>query len=247
MKILLVNDDGIREPGFVELARRLSERHQVTAVAPDGNRSAVSHGLTMRTPIFADQVEIAPGVLGWAISGTPADCTRMGLTTFCQEPPDLVISGPNRGANVGHDVFYSGTVGAALEASMHGVKAIAISGNHRDDPVAVVDCFLRLLEQIDPERDIRHVLSINLPALYAGPPKGVLWVPQAIEHHWHDDYEHRVSPDGKHYWWISGTECPIAPEPRDDLSALSHGYVTLTPLAPDVTDREAPTGKEFVL
>lgn len=247
MRILLVNDDGVYAPNYRELALRLAEKHTVTCVAPDGNRSAVSHGLTMRTPIFAEEITLAPGLVAWAVSGTPADCTRLGLTTFCPETPDLVISGPNVGYNVGHDVFYSGTVGAALEAAMHGVKAIAVSGHPRDDPKQVVSCFLRLFDQLDMEKDVRQLLNINLPSLRDGAPKGVLWVPQATEHHWHDGYEGRVSPDGKRYWWISGTECPISPEPVDDLSALLHGYATLTPLAPDIFDREAPFGKEFSL
>lgn len=247
MRILLVNDDGVFAPGYRELAQRLAEKHAVIAVAPDGNRSAVSHGLTMRTPIFAEEAELAPGLKAWAVSGTPADCTRLGLTTFCKEPPDLVISGPNCGANVGHDVFYSGTVGAALEATMHGHKAIAVSGHPLNDPKQIVDCFLHILSQIDAEKDIRQLLNINLPDLRDGAPKGVLWVPQATEHHWHDGYEHRVSPEGKPYWWISGTECPITPEPVDDLSALLQGYVTLTPLSPELTDKTAPWGKEFQL
>lgn len=247
MHILLVNDDGIHAPGYRLLAGELAKKHQVTCVAPDGNRSAVSHGLTMRTPIFAERVEMAPGLTGWAVSGTPADCTRLGLTTFCKTPPDLVISGPNVGFNVGHDVFYSGTVGAALEATMHGHRAVAISGHHLNDPAQVVALFLRLLEQLDPARDVRHLLNVNLPDLRQGAPKGILWVPQAIEHHWHDGYEGRVSPDGKRYWWISGTECPVSPEPVDDLSAVLHGYIALTPLTPDITDRAAPMGKEFSL
>lgn len=257
MRILLVNDDGVYAPGYRALALGLRGRgHALTCVAPDGNRSAVSHGLTNRLPIMARREPLGEGLTAWALSGTPADCVRVGLTALCPSPPDLVISGPNVGYNVGHDVFYSGTVGAALEGAMRGVKSLAVSGPAQGDPrntetcispEEVVSIFLDLLERLDVEKDVRHALNINLPNRRRGEIQGALWVPQSMECHWEDDYERRVSPEGREYYWIAGTERDVHPQPVDDLSAVYNGYIALTPLTYTLTDRAAPWGKDLRL
>lgn len=242
MQILLVNDDGFEAPGLKLLAEKLAERHTVTVAAPAGNRSAVGHGLTMRQSLFAEEKPLTEGVRAYSISGTPADCTRLGLGNLTEDPVDLVISGPNVGLNIAFDVFYSGTVSAALEAAMYGKKAIAVSAPPHADMGEVVRVFLRLLEQLDPQRHIRHLLNINIPALPLEEIKGVKWVPQGSFFQWDDKYE--TGEDGGYQ--IRGTELP-APERETDSSAVREGFVALTPLSFQLTDREGFFEKEFAL
>ncbi len=186
MRILLVNDDGIRSVGLGLLARALAEKHTVTVVAPDDQRSAASHSLTLRDELSARKEDM-DGIEAWAVDGTPADCTRLALDVFCPEA-ELVISGPNVGLNVAFDILYSGTVGAALEAAMHGKKAIALSAPPQAKEEEVIRVFLRLLEQLDPARDIERLLNINIPNLPLDEIKGVRWVPQGLFHQWEDHY-----------------------------------------------------------
>ena len=131
MRLLLSNDDGISATGIATLRTILSEEHDVTVVAPASEQSAKSHALTMHEPLRAR--EVAPKQ--WAVAGTPADCVYLALHHLLDEPPDLVVSGINRGANLGNDVFYSGTVAAAMEACLQGCPSIAVSLHIEPDDV----------------------------------------------------------------------------------------------------------------
>lgn len=246
MRILLINDDGINSEGFRLLAKELGKSHTVVAAAPDGNRSAVSHGITMRVPLLVREESLAGCEKAYAISGNPADCTRLGRDGLMEGPIDLVVSGPNVGLNVSFDILYSGTAAGALEAAMWGMKAIAVSAPPQADVREVVDIFLSLLEQLDVEKDIRQVLNINIPALPRGQIKGVKWVRQGLFHQWTDRYEHRVSPGGQDYYWINGEESRIPPAETDSY-AVQEGYISLTPLSFDLTDNEGFGKKGFTL
>lgn len=245
MRILLVNDDGIQSPGLRRLAEALADNHRVTVAAPEGQRSAVGHGLTMRMPLLAEKTPFPKNLEAWAISGTPADCTRVALEHFAPDA-DLVISGPNYGLNVAFDVLYSGTVSAALEAAMHGVPAIAVSAPPEADLENVLQIFLTVFSQLDIKRDIRHVLNINIPALPLEQVKGVKWVPQGLFMQWHDSYQHGVSPTGQVHYWIGGTELPL-PQEQSDAWAVREGYVALTPLSYRLTDDQGFCETEFQL
>ena len=128
MRVLLTNDDGIQAPGLWALYHTFSARHQVTVVAPDRERSAVGHAITLHQPIRFEKIRVNDCLTGFAVSGTPADCVKLGLAELLTAPPELVVSGINPGANVGINVNYSGTVAAAKEASMAGIPAMAVSG-----------------------------------------------------------------------------------------------------------------------
>ena len=148
MHILLVNDDGIHSPGLRLLAQALhGTGRQVTVVAPDRERSAVGHGITLRDPLFVQEFDWE-GVPAYSCSGTPADCTQLGLMALTQDPVDLVVSGPNRGLNLAGDLQYSGTVAAALEGAKKGCKAMALSAPREADQAVVARVFLRLLDQL---------------------------------------------------------------------------------------------------
>lgn len=247
MNILLVNDDGIGAPGFRLLAEGLGRRHRVTVCAPDGNRSAVGHGITLHAPLLVQKHELPGTAAAYGVSGTPADCVRLGLGGLIEEPVDLVVSGPNVGLNVGMDLHYSGTVSAALEAAMQGKKSIAVSAPPQADQKSVVELFLHLFEQLDMETDIRHALNINFPALPREEIKGVKWVPQWLSFPWEDAYERRTSPMGQDYYWVRGREIPVPGDCASDVSAVLNGYVALTPITFRFTDDEGFSPKEFSL
>lgn len=247
MRILLVNDDGINSPGLGELAAELSKEHQVTVAAPEREQSAVGHGITMRTPLLVQKADLGPGIRAYAVAGTPADCTRLGIYAFTEGQVDLVVSGPNNGTNLSLDILYSGTVSAAMEAAMLGYKAVAVSAPPGADVKMVAECFLSILRQLDLAQDVRKVLNINIPDLPAEKMKGIVWAPQGPKARWRDSYERRESPTGGVYYWLNGGH-PKAEEYQDtDVSRLEEGYVTLTPLTFLLTDQEGFSGKSFTL
>lgn len=246
MKILLVNDDGIQSAGLRLLAQALAKRHAVTVVAPDGQRSAASHSLTLHKELPAREAELEGISAAWEVGGTPADCTRLALDVFCPDA-ELVISGPNVGLNVAFDTLYSGTVGAALEAAMHEVPAIAVSAPPHAEEKEVVRIFLKLLEQLDPAADIRHLLNVNIPALRMEEIPGVRWVPQGLYHQWEDHYWAGSPESSRRVYQVRGVEVPVSQEIADDSSAVLNGYVALTPLTFSLTDHEGFRDKKFSL
>lgn len=246
MRILLVNDDGIHAGGLRELAAGLSKDHTVIVTAPDRERSAVGHGITIRDPLFAREEDLGPDIRAFAVSGTPADCTRLGLDALAQGPVDVVISGINHGENVAQDLVYSGTVSAALEAALQGVPAIAVSAPTNACFRDVVGVFLRIFEQLDIPQDVRQVLNVNIPALSPEEIREVCWVPQGTVR-WVEQYERRESPMGQAYYWLSADGIFPPEEEASDISRLRAGCVTLTPLTFDLTDRAGFRDKKFTL
>ena len=253
MHILLVNDDGIDASGFRRLTAELGKDHRVTVCAPDGNRSAVGHGITLGSALTVHRTKLPGAVNAYGISGTPGDCVRLGLSALVDEPVDLVISGPNVGLNVGMDLHYSGTVSAALEAAMQGVKAIAVSAPPMAEEREVIRIFLRLLEQVDLDTDLHHALNINLPALPLEEVKGVKWVPQGLFFPWIDRYEPLEPPEGEdpqegaYRYQVQGTICPLGEDSDTDVTAVLHGYAALTPITFSFTDDRGFPEKEFAL
>ncbi|MFR8126985.1 MAG: 5'/3'-nucleotidase SurE [Acutalibacter sp.] len=150
-------------------------------------------------PLFVQEVPWE-GIPAYSCSGTPADCTQLGLKALAPKPVDLVVSGPNNGINTAGDLLYSGTVAAAMEGAKLGVKAIALSAPAEADKPTVVQVFLKLLAQLDLEADVRQVLNINVPARPWEEIQGVRWAPQG-DCIWLGAYEERVSPSGRRYFW----------------------------------------------
>lgn len=229
MNLLLVNDDGIDSPSLWALAGAMARSHAVTVVAPDGNRSAIGHGITLRTPLFAHRADYPKDVEAWSISGTPADCTRLGLLNLAPGPVDLVISGPNRGENTASDLLYSGTVAAALEAAMMGVKAIALSTPLGADEQQTIETFVCLFDLLDLENDFDKVLNINLPDLPLRDIKGLRWAPLG-DNRWQGAYEQRPTENGQPAFYPPSRPPLHTPGNADDWNSLYDGYFTLTPL-----------------
>jgi 5'-nucleotidase len=257
MNILVSNDDGIFALGMRSLANSLAAAgHQVTVVCPDRERSATGHGLTMHKPIRAEMIEsvFQANVVAWSCSGTPADCVKLGLGALMATPPDVVVSGINHGANLGTDVVYSGTVSAAMEGVMEGIPAIAVSltsfTQNSFDPAAAFVCDLLA----DSERfplGAPLLLNINVPAVAAAEIKGAKITRQGIRRYF-DQFEKRVDPRGKTYYWLAGEAVEEVEDPLPsqgwppalktslaaiptDVQAIRDRYISVTPLQYNLT------------
>jgi 5'-nucleotidase len=234
-RILVTNDDGFFSPGLAALAAALSPLGQVTVVAPQVEASAVGHALTLRRPLRVEQV----GDRIYSVDGTPTDCVNVAIDKVLEGPPALVVSGINKGLNVGDDVTYSGTVAGALEGALLGYPAIAVSlqftrGEWDFGPAASYAASLAagLLDSPLPSRTF---LSVNVPQ---GAIKGVRVTVQAKRNHI-TKVARRLDPRGRAYFWIEEAQDEWEPDDRSDRQAIQDGYVSVTPLQPDLTDHRA--------
>jgi 5'-nucleotidase len=235
-RILVTNDDGYHSEGIIALADALKPLGAVTIVAPVLEASAIGHALTLRHPLRLEAV--ADNV--FSVDGTPTDCVNLAVAkVFGGLPPDLVVSGINKGWNLGDDVTYSGTVSGAFEGALLGIPAMAISlratrGAYDFGPSARAALTLAsaLLQHPLPSRTF---LNINLPK---GQPKGFRVTVQASRNHVTSVGE-RQDPKGRPYYWIEEGEDAWQPHDRSDYQAVHDGYVSVTPLHPDLTAHQA--------
>ena len=239
-RILLTNDDGYRSEGIQALAEALRPLGEVTIVAPVAEASAIGHALTLRRPLRLEKV--GEGI--FAVDGTPTDCVNIAVATVCRGLPDLVVSGINKGWNLGDDVTYSGTVAGALEAALLGIPSIAVSlagarGVWDFGPSAHAAAVMAeaLLHQPLPTRTF---LNINVPD---GHPKGIRVTVQAKRNHITSVME-RHDPKGRPYYWIEEGQDEWEPHDRSDYQAVRDGYVSVTPLQPDLTAHDAQAAVE---
>ena len=251
MHILISNDDGIHAAGIRAVAEGFAANgHVVTVSAPDRERSASGHALTMRDPLYAQRVTgYSQGIDAWAVTGTPVDCVRIGLTTLASTPVDLVVSGINHGPNMGSDTIYSGTVAAAMEAVLLGYPALAVSvctkGDLKAMPVAV-KWACRVADQMKEfGLDAKRVYNLNVPALPDAQIKG-LRIATLGHRCYENGYEKRTSPIGREHYWLSSRLEEIDQSPGCDQMLTRSGYVTLTPLTWSMMDQAAlPALKAF--
>lgn len=240
MRILLTNDDGIQAPGLRALRAELRKIGDVVVVAPATEQSAVGHSITLATPLIVQQVvDDDMTFLGWAVEGRPADCVKLALLELLPEPPDLIVSGLNAGSNAGINVLYSGTVAAAIEGSFFRQTSIACSQEYTKpappDFVAGAARARSIIEQIlarKPERG--SLFNVNIPSPERGPIKGIRVVPQNSTPYT-EKFDRRIDPRGRVYFWSTPEfGCPD-PHPDTDHTAMSEGYITVTPLQFDLT------------
>ena len=240
MTILLTNDDGIYAPGLAALYRELKLLGEVTVVAPESEQSAVGHAISLITPLRVKEVHLDGSVEGFAVSGTPADCVKIAMAELLPEPPELVVSGINLGPNVGINVLYSGTVSAATEAAILGVKGVAFSLNsyyQSADFATAARLARELLERVRGWPGWNHgvCLNVNLPALPLEQVRGIRITRQdtgpLVEH-----FERRVDPRRHVYYWLAEINARPALGPDTDYGALAQGFITLTPIHHDLTD-----------
>lgn len=244
MKILLTNDDGIHFDGLWMLYRQLNRRHSVVVVAPDRERSAIGHAITLNRPLRAVQVEVNGGFNGFAVNGTPADCVKLGILELLDTPPDFVIAGINPGANVGANLNYSGTVAAAKEAALYGVAAIAVSMDgsetvHYDDAALFI---LQLTESIFEKGLPRGTfLNVNMPNMAVKETTGIRMSRQGQPLSF-DYFDRRVDPRNRTYYWQGRETQRFDNHPNVDGTALDEKFISITPVKCDMTDYDVLEG-----
>ena len=239
MKILLTNDDGILAPGIAAMYRQLVSIGEVHVVAPESGQSAAAHAITVQKPIAVSRIHVHNEFHGHSVDGRPADCVKLGIQELIGATPDLVVSGINDGANVSINVLYSGTVAAAADGAFFGIPSLAISMAHGDelDFDHAARIAIRLIQAfLDRGLKGGQLININIPRLEGDNPKGVRVAPQAVQT-MEDKYVSFKGPDKRMYYWLDGDFGEIR-EMDSDLKALSDGYVVVTPLYFNMTDRE---------
>ncbi len=238
MNILLTNDDGVFAEGLKILSETLATRHHVTVIAPDRERSAVGHGITLHEPLRPVKVNSTSGFSGYSVDGTPVDCIRLGLSELLEEPQDMVVSGINPGENVGINIHYSGTVAAAKEASLYGVPAISVStaGRQREH-YRDAALFVRALTEMVHDRGLPFgtILNVNIPGVSLAEVSGVCVSRQSIAPV-SEFFEKRVDPRNRPYYWSGPDSQTFVNHTDVDGSVLSDNYISITPIQCDTTD-----------
>ena len=246
MHILVTNDDGIQAPGLLALAQAMRQIGEVTVVAPDRNWSASGHVKTLERPIRVTETTLADGTPAYMSDGAPSDCVALPLLGFLENKIDLVASGINPFSNIGHDVTYSGTVTAAMEAVIAGVPGMAFSFASETKPANVPTDYghakeiaRRVVQRFVEEGLLEGVvLNVNIPYLPVEDMKGIIVTRQGLRVY-RDALDRRVDPRGRPYYWIGGEAPTGVNEEGTDVGTLAAGYVSITPLKLDLTDYKA--------
>lgn len=244
MRVLLTNDDGVYAEGIQALGRVLEKEPGIEAVivAPERERSASGHAITLHKPLHVNKVDIQGINLPcWSVSGTPADCTKIGVLSLLSERPDMVVSGINRGANVGMDVLYSGTVSAAIEGYILGIPSVAVSLAAWDeaDYTFAAAFTARLLRKIAAANLGAGVLfNVNIPPLEAEKVAGVAVTRLGVRYY-NDVFHPRRDPRGRTYYWLAGEPRRGETDKETDIGALQQNLISITPLQLNLTHLQA--------
>ena len=237
--ILITNDDGIYSAGIFALWRAMKEIGNPIVVAPDKERSSVSHAITITSPLRLKKINRAEGFEGYAVSGTPADCVKLSIKSlYKKKPPDIIISGINRGGNMGENIIYSGTVSAAAEGANFGIPSIAIS--LASDKTDYFD-----LSKTSAKKIVRHVikngmpkgtlLNVNIPYCKQKEISGFKFTRQGNQY-FKDKYIERVDPQNQKYYWIKGEVYDEDESIEQDGKAVSKNYISISPIHFKVTN-----------
>jgi len=244
MRFLLTNDDGIYAQGLSALYRELSKDAECIIVAPEIEQSAVGHAITISRPLMVRKARKNGSFLGYAVAGTPADCVKIGICELAGGPVDLVVSGINRGANVGINVLYSGTVSAATEAAIQGIPSMAISlDTHREADFRPAARFARRMAAFILENPLPQVaLNVNVPAIPEEEIRGIVVAKQGRARLM-ESFDRRIDPRENIYYWLAGeTELPLHEDEASDGSCLKRGMITITPVCYDLTRHDLLDG-----
>lgn len=236
--ILITNDDGIGAQGIRALTDALQGLGKLSVIAPDREKSATGHSITVHSPIKLEPVEYSGAENAWSIDGTPADCVKLGIQALMEHPPDLVVSGINFGPNLGTDVLYSGTVSAAIEGLINGVPAIAFSLNTHEKPdFTYAQKFVRKLvgHLFTQGLSQETLLNVNIPHIPEQEIKGVTIAKLGIRQY-DNAFDHRKDPRGKSYYWLGGQLATVENADNSDVAAIERGEVTVTPIHFDLTN-----------
>ncbi|MFY9258337.1 MAG: 5'/3'-nucleotidase SurE [Dethiobacteria bacterium] len=242
VKLLITNDDGIYAEGIQLLSKVLFEsgRYRLKIVAPDHERSAVGHAITMHRPLRVEQARFLhnPELTGWSVNGTPSDCVKLAVEALLDERPDLIISGINRGSNLGTDVLYSGTVSAAVEGIILGLPAVAVSlteGDESQDFIYAAEFICDLIPQLIAEGlPEGTMLNINVP-----PGSSAIKGARATRlgtRRYRNSFDRRIDPRGMIYYWLAGELIEGEEEENSDVQAIRDGYISITPVHFNLTN-----------
>ncbi len=242
MRVLLTNDDGIFADGIQELIKAMQKIAAVYIVAPDRERSAVGHAITMHHPLRAERVKLFhnPSLPAWAVNGTPSDCVKLAVEAILPERPDIVISGVNRGANLGTDVLYSGTVSAAIEGVIAGIPSIAVSLTVVENTdFSVAAGFAAKLSEKVLKKGLPQgtLLNVNVPGVPENEINGVA-VTRLGMTRYNNEFEQRVDPRGRSYYWMVGEVVEITNCNDSDVSAIRCNKISVSPIHFDFTNYE---------
>jgi 5'-nucleotidase len=245
MHILVTNDDGVQAPGLLALAQEMRKLGQVTVFAPDRNWSASGHVKTLERPLRIQETMLTDGTSAYMSDGAPSDCVALPLLGFVDKV-DLVVSGINPFSNIGHDVTYSGTVTAAMEAVITGVPGIAFSLASQEKPANTITDYgpAAQIARVVAEKVLQQglaegvVLNVNIPYLSMEAIHGFAITRQGLRVY-RDALDKRIDPRGRPYYWIGGEEPTSVNEEGTDVGALAAGYVSITPLQLDLTNYKA--------
>jgi 5'-nucleotidase len=241
MHILICNDDGIYAPGIRVLHEAVEPLGRVSVVAPDSERSAVGHAITVSSPLKAKRVDLPGAFAGQAVTGTPADCVKLAVSCLLDEPPDLVVSGINLGPNAGISVLYSGTVSGATEGAILGIPSIAFSLATYEEPHW--DTARQVARYITGSYrtsglPCETLLNVNIPNLPFDRLEGYAVV-RVGKSRYVEEFHARSDPRGNAYYWMDGVLKLCEDTRENDVEMLRRGYVTLTPIKYDLTDHDA--------
>jgi 5'-nucleotidase len=238
--ILVTNDDGITAPGIRALISVMNELGDVVVVAPDSPQSAMGHAITINSTLHCDSIKIDDGPqIEYSCSGTPADCIKMGVNEILKRKPDICVSGINHGSNSSINVIYSGTMSAALEASIEGIPAIGFSllDYRWNADFNAIKSFIKKITLTAIKEGIPkgNALNVNFPKLKKSDIKGIKICRQA-KAHWIEKFDKRKSPQGKEYYWLTGEFINQDDGEDSDEWALKNGYISVVPVKFDMTD-----------
>ncbi len=249
MKILLTNDDGYRAQGIQTLFEHLSQHHDVTLIAPDREKSAASHSLSLSQPLRLFPVTLESGDSAYCVNGTPADCVKLALSEIFTTPPDMVVSGINIGSNIGIDIHYSGTVAGAREGALNGMGGIAVSIDHGKfmdfkGMAGVTQHLISLLPSMKLPPGV--FLNVNAPPDTKISPAMGMAVTSQFQGHLIRKLVQKKDPRNKDYFWYGQNEPPDG-QPGTDAAALKQGLISITPLVCDLTANNAMESVSRVL
>ena len=239
MNILITNDDGIYADGIIELAKAISKIANVYVVAPESQKSATGHAITIHNPIMVHKIDMGENIKSYAISGTPADCVKVGIEGLFKDINiDLVLSGINNGSNLGTDVIYSGTVSAALEGFILNKPSIAISYDevnvkreiYKDASKYVVNLVENIKDKLDLLNDC--ILNVNIPNTKIKGSK----ITKLGQRNYDNAMVEKINPFGQKYYWIGGKLMELDQDEYSDIACVKDGYISITPINIEMTN-----------
>lgn len=246
IKILISNDDGIESLGLQALANELKKIGEVVVVAPEREQSTMGHALTLHKPVRLYKIKMEKGMRQFALSGTPADCVYVGIRYVLKSPPDIIVSGINRGVNLGNDMFYSGTIAAAREGTVLNIPAIATSMDYTFEPGKTHNSYFedaakytsKLVKEVLKKGLPHHnLLNVNYPNLPLKKVKGVKITKQGIRMYT-DLVEEKLDNRKKPYLWLGGEYKGFEPIPESDCVAMDKKFISIMPCRLDLTNYE---------